>query len=1128
MKQIFPTLLMVCTMYLLQAQCINNIDFNSWAQAGWAANGNWVVQNGGSQVRQTINGNPTFYISPYELINVKITGNFKTTDSDDDFMGFVFCFHSPISPGDGYNTWLFDWKRGTQTSNGYTAQKGMSLDSLNGTILSGNYNQTFWGHQNTPEFTCVANTFGGAGWVQNYNHSFELDLSFTRATIYIDGNLVFDHASCYLPGRFGFYNYSQQDCYYSNFQYSMNINFDVLTPQVCPGQTAYFQFFNNCTGINYNFSQYQTFIWDYGDGTVVANNNPTAVNVNTSHIYATPGNYIVKLKVVDGQGCSDSATQQITVLAPPMASFTVPAVCNGNPVAIINNTTGSPNSWQWDFGDATTSTLQSPSHLYAGTGNYIITLIAADSIGCADTAQQQATINPNPSAAFTATTQCQGTATTFTDASSGNPVQWRWSFGDGNTSTQQNPSNTYASANSYMATLIATNSFGCPDTTTNLVTVNPNPVAAFNAPSVCYYSAAQFTDQSTGSPVQWHWDFGDTQTSPLQNPSHSYISTGTYPVTLTATTALGCSNTVQQNFTAWPQPVASFTVAPVCFNGVSQFVNNSAISSGNITNYAWAFGDGATSAQVNPAYTYAAPGTYMAGLIVQSDSGCLDTANMAVTVYPNPVANFNIAPACAGSTTAFTDASTIATGSTLQWNWDFGNGQNSVSQNPVNTYTTPGVYTVTLIAASQFNCTDTISKQINAFYNPTAAFSVPSVCNTAPSVFGNSSTIGQGSIIAQAWSFGDGATSNQLNPSHTYAGSGTYNVTLVVQSDSSCFDTLTQQVVVYPLPVVNFGASAVCPLQTSIFNNNTTIGSESVIQWAWDFGDGNASTLQSPSHSYANTGNYNAILVATSDNGCADSASQTITVYDVAVAQITTTPACYHLDNGTATVLTTGGTAPFSWHWSSGQYTATASGLFAGSYTVTVTDAHQCTSTATDIITEPPLPLTLTVDPADLNIKLNQSLQMQLGNSYNDDNALYSIQPGYGLSCNTCADFNAIPYQTTTYNVLITDALGCTGNGSFAITVDQTIPVFIPNVFSPNGDGSNDTWGIESTDIKQFKVSVFDRWGEKVFEGNNIYDTWDGTFKGKPAPEGVYIYEGTMVFLNNQTKDIKGTVTLLR
>jgi hypothetical protein len=132
------------------AQCSTNVDFNTWVKGGQPGNGNWVVQGGGSQVHQTVNGDPSFYFTPYDLMNVDIRGNFKSTDTDDDYMGFVFSFLNPLGATDSFDCWLYDWKQEQQNA----APSGMSLNRLLGVLPPATYTPPILESPKLPRVHC--------------------------------------------------------------------------------------------------------------------------------------------------------------------------------------------------------------------------------------------------------------------------------------------------------------------------------------------------------------------------------------------------------------------------------------------------------------------------------------------------------------------------------------------------------------------------------------------------------------------------------------------------------------------------------------------------------------------------------------------------------------------------------------------------------------------------------------------------------------------------------------------------------------------------------------------------------------------------------------------------------------
>src|SRR5688572_8317775 len=214
MQKLLLAALLSVIVLITDAQCTSNIDFNTWSQAGSPGSGTWSVQGGGAQAYQHQNASsPTFFISPFDMMNVHLSGSFRSTDDDNDWMGFVFSFLNPMGTGNDYDCWLYDWKQEQQDG----ASSGQSLNRVLGTIPPANFGTTFWNHTNTAEFTVKQNTFGGAGWNRGTDHFFDLFLTYNKATIWVDGIPTFEWSDCYKPGRFGFYNYSQSDCIYSNF-----------------------------------------------------------------------------------------------------------------------------------------------------------------------------------------------------------------------------------------------------------------------------------------------------------------------------------------------------------------------------------------------------------------------------------------------------------------------------------------------------------------------------------------------------------------------------------------------------------------------------------------------------------------------------------------------------------------------------------------------------------------------------------------------------------------------------------------------------------------------------------------------------------------------------------------------
>ena len=252
---------------------------------------------------------------------------------------------------------------------------------------------------------------------------------------------------------------------------------------------------------------------------------------------------------------------------------------------------------------------------------------------------------------------------------------------------------------------------GCTATVTQPVTVNPLPVANLKGPNVCFNNVTAFKDLSIGNTTlsTWAWNFGDANTSPLQNPTHTYANPGTYAVTLTVTNTFGCVSSNTITVVVNPLPVASFSSLPVCLHDSTCFTNLSSISAGTVTGWSWNFGDAASGAHnisnlQNPCHTFTGIGPFTVILTVTSDSGCQSTTSLPATLNPIPIANFSATPPCLGAPTVFTDLSTVTPPAITGWGWDFGDGTTSALQNPTHIYLAAGSYTATLVVTSSKGC----------------------------------------------------------------------------------------------------------------------------------------------------------------------------------------------------------------------------------------------------------------------------------------------------------------------------------------------------------------------------------------------------------------------------------------
>lgn len=332
---------------------------------------------------------------------------------------------------------------------------------------------------------------------------------------------------------------------------------------------------------------------------------------------------------------------------------------------------------------------------------------------------------------------------------------------------------------------------------------------------------------------------------------------------------VGCSlSTLVKSFTVNPSPVVGFTPnsLDLCFkNHQFVFTNTTTIAAGTMQ-YFWDLGDGTTSTAVDVNHSYAVPGTYTVKLMVTSDQGCSDSVSYTVRVFDSPVTGFdvNIRELCfKGNTFSFTNSSTLAVG-TMQYLWDFGDGNTATTRDVVHAYSVPGTFTVRLTVTSEKGCPDDSAFSILVNPDPAVGFSEPN----AQQCFGNnqfnfinSSTILTGSM-QYLWTFGDGTSATTRDAIHSYAAAGTgeYTVKMVVNSDKGCSDSTSMVVKIFKYAYADFKVSPACINMSLPLFNQTINTTNSVLQYNWDFGNGATSTVQNPVYSYPAPGIYNLSL----------------------------------------------------------------------------------------------------------------------------------------------------------------------------------------------------------------------------------------------------------------------------
>lgn len=586
----------------------------------------------------------------------------------------------------------------------------------------------------------------------------------------------------------------------------------------------------NTTGLTATFTDQSAgasqWTWYFGDG-------GTSIVENPVHTYPANGTYNVCLITANVCGYTDTICQNITVCAPIATDF---SYADTYLSVQFSDLTGTATSWLWIFSDNTFSTLQNPVHNFTAAGTYNVCLVATDLCNHSATTCHEVTVCTPLVADFT--DSVNDLQVTFNDETVG-ALHWKWNFGDGFTSTQQNPTHTYSTNGVYQACLIATDTCGNQDTSCKSIQVCQPLVADYSYdPSYLTVSFDDLTPNATG----WVWYFGDAQTSFSQNPTHTYANPGTYQVCLVASDICNNSNIICKTITVCAPVIAAF-------NSSSFYLTTSfSDQTGSAVGWHWDFGDGGTATSQNPIHNYVSNGTYSVCLIATDVCGYSDTLCQSLTVCAPLNANFSSTSSFLSAT--FNDLSATAS----QWHWDFGDGATSTSQNPSHTYGANGTFNVCLIATNLCGHADTLCQNITVCSALNIDFNY-STSNLSATFLDFSNN-----AIQWFWDFGDGSISTDQNPSHTYSSSGSYTVCLIAYNLCT-FDTVCKIVEVECPPF-----SGDFSFEAANFNVSFHDESTNSTQWHWDFGDGTTSIIQNPVHVYGATGNYNVCLIAS--DGC--------------------------------------------------------------------------------------------------------------------------------------------------------------------------------------------------------------------------------------------------------------------
>jgi len=885
-----------------------------------------------------------------------------------------------------------------------------------------------------------------------------------------------------------------------------------------------------------------------------APNSYITQNVNRT---IAPGTYQVTLTVTDTFGCRDTAFRQVIVRPLPIANAGGDSIiCYGDSLQL--NATGGV-SYAWVSSSYISDTSVSNPFVRPSTlTQYIVEV--SDIFNCR--AKDTIAIDVSKiSANFTADTVCLLDSTHFRSlATTTNSTLnvYQWDFGDAINGGGISTSHLYLAPQMYNVTHTVANAIGCSADSILPVYVSPIPQADFGYRDTCAGAVVQFSDSSIagfGTVVKWRWSFGDNTIDSInQNPQHTYVGGGTYRVVLQVFNLAGCTDTVVKSITIFSNPTADFTLDSVCLGLPTSFVNTSSAGSGAINFAFWDFdfpspNQDTSTISPNTSFTFGSAGSHDINLFVRDANGCSANITKSTFVFAPPISLFTFANTCIGQTTDFTNQSTAGTTPITLNSWYFDSAPFTVnSTNTTRAFNTLGIHPVGLIVVDAKGCRDTSIQQVEIFDVPIAGITISDTafCEGEQITLTDASTDGASSPIAQQiWDMESNGTTdyNTTTFTHTYNTDGTYTLLHIVVDGNQCRDSITKIVTVYNKPSASFVYDLKCINQTSVFTSTSLPGDAPITLVNWTFPGPVNSTVTPASFVFTAPGVTQITLQVEDANGCTDVVSSTVNIDVPPVFSIS--PADTTLCLGQNALLALEGTfSSVSWSPRNWLNRADTSSVFATPlntirYVVTAINGTCDPKYDTVLVTVvQPIPIELSATPNQIFIGLNSDLLAKYAGII--DSIVWS--PDSTLSCRTCKNPVASPSVTTTYKATVyysKNGITCSNESAITITVLQTCNdeiIYIPNTFTPNGDGFNDVFRIRGNGFNRINYfRIYDRWGKLVFEVENELPNaskahWNGTLynDGKELNPDVFVYSYEVQCINGQNFSGKGNVTLLR
>ncbi len=717
-----------------------------------------------------------------------------------------------------------------------------------------------------------------------------------------------------------------------------------------------------------------------------------------------------------------------------------------------------------------------------------------------------------PTAGFTIGTMCEKDTLKLWPTTNYNGTTPAFDLWEKNGQVFNQFDNVLSYPDSFNVKLKTYNTAGCVDSISQLIKASPIPVLNFSHSILCQNNPVNFTDLSSiseGFIGSSEWILESDTFIGNSKIQHAFSNAGINNVLLKGISDKGCMSLLDSAIKLNPQPIADFSIGKLCFGDMASIQS---LSSGkdSLTMLNWRINSNFFSG-ASLSYQNTKTDSLRILHFVQTNYGCMDSTFKTFEIYPKPLIDFVSDTICSYEIFKPINNSSIKTGLIKYTTWTWGDGNTDTLFSAQHLYNQGGLFNVKLHLTSEKNCFDSLEKTILVHPKVIPVFGYSGICQSDNFIFTDQS-IYNGSSAAQVnWTF-DGINFTGQSFGQKPSAFGYFIVNMRITSAENCLFARDSILYVAPIPKVDFSFSLPCLDNILRLKSLATSDSLPTLSQTWSLGDGTIKTASGFDHTFNNAGNYDVKLLSRNSFGCSDSLERNIKVNKPLKADFNVSDVCVFDDIRIIQLSDSGESTISEWSWNFGDKTRSSMEIplkyfmDAGTFKITLAIANNanCTYDTFRNVTIYPLPVP-GFEISGVPLDIFNSVVTIKDQSSGADIWLYSLSDGGSYAS---PDFTHNFIDSGTFNIrqTIRNSFGCTDSMEQQVYVQYKYLPWFPNSFSPNNDGLNDLFKPAGMGIEYGKFSVYNRWGEKIFESTPAIPYWDGTYLGIHVKPGVYFY----------------------